>query len=58
MFPFSGEGKETTILLGPLERANLNHLNNIPVLYCFLFVQQILHHLNHIPVLHTIVKTL
>jgi hypothetical protein len=25
MFPSSGEGKETPILLGPLERDNLNH---------------------------------
>jgi hypothetical protein len=24
-FPSSGEGRETSILLGPLERANLNH---------------------------------
>jgi hypothetical protein len=25
MFPFSGQGRETPILLGPLERANFNH---------------------------------
>jgi hypothetical protein len=25
MFPPSGEGRETPTLLGPLERANLNH---------------------------------
>jgi hypothetical protein len=26
LFPFSGEGRKTPTLLGPLERANLNHL--------------------------------
>jgi hypothetical protein len=26
VFPFSGERRETSTLLGPLERANLNHL--------------------------------
>jgi hypothetical protein len=25
LFPFSGAGRKTTTLLGPLERANLNH---------------------------------
>jgi hypothetical protein len=27
LFPCSGEGKEKPTLLGPLERANINHLS-------------------------------
>jgi hypothetical protein len=31
LFPSSGEGRETTTLLGPLERANLNHWTKDPM---------------------------
>jgi hypothetical protein len=29
MFPFSGEGRETPTLLGPLDRAGLNHCDRL-----------------------------
>jgi hypothetical protein len=42
LFPSSGEGKETPALMGPLEKANINHsphLNAVTdqFLKCFVF---------------------
>jgi hypothetical protein len=32
LFPSSGEGKETPTLLGPIERTNLNQVQNLVIL--------------------------